>query len=77
MPERKKKMNGVILTAKIIGLLSEKPRTISEIVKEIYGKEARAYTNSAGRIFLCVETLVETKVIIPKMKDDKLKFGMK
>lgn len=78
MVKKYNRINGAVLSSKIIGLISETPKTINELRKEVYKDDSfKNKSSRIGRIYCIIETLVETGMVIPKIKNNKLKFGLK
>jgi hypothetical protein len=76
MVKKKYRMDGVVLSSSIIGLVSQKPRTVGGLTNEIFGD--KAYNNKAytGRVYDCIEKLVENKMVVPLIEFNQLKYKL-
>ena len=75
MRKYKKRKDGAVLTAEVLGFLSNKPMTVSELVEQIYKNSSKDYVNSTGRIYYLIEQMVKSKLAVPKIIDGELKYG--
>jgi len=66
---------GAMLAVETIKYCKLKPRTVSELVDLMYGEDRKNTPSNIGRVFGCVEKLVESKVLVPKLNNGSLRFA--
>jgi len=72
MGKKYDRIDANVLSSNILALIMQKPRTVTELTKEIYGVTDRMA--DYGRVYRSVEILVNTKALKPVMNNGVLKF---
>lgn len=66
-------LTGPVFAGCVVGHLAKKSVSIRDLAKVVYDKEFPK-ASEIGRVFLCVEVLVNTGVARPTLKNGSLRF---